>query len=526
MNDRLLGHVIGKLSIAVAWILVISLLAGPVLALGRRPWQPEPSIAAPGVRVRLRADPTNKPSSVRPPVEFLQEQPASVAINVTYNGSWSSQAQAAFQYAVDIWETQVSSPVPIEVVATWESLGPGILGSAGASTLYANFTDAPRSNTWYPVALANKLAGNDLDPSDPDIEASFNSSFSAWYFDTDGRPPAGKYDFASVVLHEIGHGLGFFGSMRVSSGQGSWGWGTSYPTIYDHFALNGSDQRLLDTNLFPNPSAVLGDELTSSDVYFDGANAVAAAAGANPKLYAPSTWRSGSSYSHLDESTYLAGTANALMTPSLSGAEANHNPGPITLGLFEDMGWATSADTPTPTNTATGTPTPTNTPTDTPTDTPTSTNTPTDIPTNTPTDTPTQTSTWTDTPTLTATSTHTPVPTDTATLSPTPSNTPNPTRTATSSPTHTPTPEPAASSTPTASATPTATPADTPTPEDICPDLAEPTGVGTEDLVVIVGAWHARPGDPNWDADYDLNSDGVIDVVDIAIVTASLGTCG
>jgi hypothetical protein len=27
------------------------------------------------------------------------------------------------------------------------------------------------------------------------------------------------------------------------------------------------------------------------------------------------------------------------MTPSLSGNEAIHDPGPITLGIFADMGW-------------------------------------------------------------------------------------------------------------------------------------------------------------------------------------------
>ncbi len=33
------------------------------------------------------------------------------------------------------------------------------------------------------------------------------------------------------------------------------------------------------------------------------------------------------------------GTPNALMTFSLTGNEAIHNPGPVALGMFRDMGW-------------------------------------------------------------------------------------------------------------------------------------------------------------------------------------------
>jgi len=35
--------------------------------------------------------------------------------------------------------------------------------------------------------------------------------------------------------------------------------------------------------------------------------------------------------------------ANSLMTPSLANSEANHNPGPVTISLFADLGWTTCA---------------------------------------------------------------------------------------------------------------------------------------------------------------------------------------
>ena len=95
-----------------------------------------------------------------------------------------------------------------------------------------------------------------------------------------------------------------------------------------------------DITNFPNNSTSLGSQLTSNNLYWDGAFGVAANAGSRPRLYAPSTWNSGSSYSHLNESTYGNGTVNSLMTPFLSQAEVIHNPGPIVLGMFEDMGWS------------------------------------------------------------------------------------------------------------------------------------------------------------------------------------------
>ncbi|HEX9658206.1 MAG TPA: hypothetical protein VGB89_14980, partial [Bacteroidota bacterium] len=187
--------------------------------------------------------------------------PQSATFIVQYNG-FSAPAQAAFQFAVDIWSQLVVSSVPIRVKANWVPLGPGVLGSAGANGLVRDFAGAPQPGTWYPMGLAEKLAGGAINhPDSADINANFSSAFSNWYFGTDGNPGSGQFDFVSVVLHELGHGLGFFGSMTVSSGQGSWGLGSGFPFIYDRFAQNGSGQSLLNTSLFPNPSVALGNQL-------------------------------------------------------------------------------------------------------------------------------------------------------------------------------------------------------------------------------------------------------------------------
>jgi hypothetical protein len=303
---------------------------------------------APGQVRTLRAAPIDyfTRTGVTEPRTRL-EAPRTANIVVTYTG-FTPQAQAAFQHAVNIWSSLITSTVPIEVVAEFAPLGSGVLGSAGANYVVRNFSGAPQANVWYPAGLANKLAGTDLftGTDNHDINASFSSSFT-WYYGTDGLAPAGQYDFVSVVLHELGHGLGFFGSANVSAGSGSWGL-SGFPTVYDLSVFNGSGQQIINTSLFPNPSAALAAQLQSNNLFWTGANGVAANGGASPKLYAPASWESGSSYSHLDEATYPAGNANSLMTPQLGSAEAIHNPGPITLGMFRDHGWTTSTPPTTP----------------------------------------------------------------------------------------------------------------------------------------------------------------------------------
>jgi hypothetical protein len=255
---------------------------------------------------------------------------------------WSTNARSAFEAAADIWETRISSSVPIEIHACWTELDPIYLGGSATDTYYKNFSGAPYWETWYSVSLANALSGSDLDISSPDIHHVYNRNF-AWYFGTDGYTPGDKYDFMTTALHEIGHGLGFEGSMTIDGGYGYWGWAqTSEPEVFDRFTENGSGQTLLS---FPNGSTSLGDQLTSNNVYFDGANANAANEGQRPKLYAPSTWKPGSSYSHLDE--IFNNTPNALMTYSMGKGESLHDPGPVTMGILHDIGWSVPNTAPT-----------------------------------------------------------------------------------------------------------------------------------------------------------------------------------
>jgi len=169
------------------------------------------------------------------------------------------------------------------------------------------------------------------------MHITYNSLFD-WYYGTDGNTPSNQYDLMTVVLHEICHGLNFSGTMRYSSGSGNWGGGTGYPNIYDYFMRDGSGTQLIDTSSYTNGSAALGSALTSNDIWFHGSQAMVANGNQRVKMYAPSTWSSGSSYSHLDFDTFN-NTANQLMVYAVSKGESVHDPGAVTKGLLEDLGW-------------------------------------------------------------------------------------------------------------------------------------------------------------------------------------------
>ena len=257
---------------------------------------------------------------------------ATATFRVTYHG-FSPAAKAAFQRAVNTWSHAVRSSSPITIDATYRPLGSGILGSAGPSSVFRDFSGAPKKNTWYVDALANKLHRGQLSGK-PDIVANFSSSFNNWSF-ASGPAPRGKYDFQSVVTHELGHGLGFLGAGSISNGKGTVKL-QGYPITYDRYTENGGGKALLS---YPSPSGTLASLLKGGNLYLDSPAIRAANGGNRAKIYAPGRYNPGSTYSHLDEGTYRAGNKNSLMTPQLGMHETIRTPGPIVLAAFRTFGW-------------------------------------------------------------------------------------------------------------------------------------------------------------------------------------------
>jgi len=277
-------------------------------------------------------------------------------INVNYSSNFPSDAQAAFQRAVEIWEMHIASPVTIRIDADWTSLQPNVLGGAGPTYVVLG-PNSDGQSTIFGGALADAVSGTDQSAGNPDIFAQFNSSRTDWHFG-EGPAPANTIDFTSIVLHEIGHGLHYFDFLNYNEGTGSYGFdfdgngqlegdeqspGPFGRRLVLEEQATGSLASLTNEARFPNPSEPLGDALTSNRLFFEGEEAIRGAQLGDgpipPKIYAPSPFEPGSSIAHLDELTYPAETANALMTPQIGTAETNRLPGAIVCGQLPDMGW-------------------------------------------------------------------------------------------------------------------------------------------------------------------------------------------
>ncbi|MBI3429939.1 MAG: fibronectin type III domain-containing protein [Actinobacteria bacterium] len=249
---------------------------------------------------------------------------------VNYN-NFPAWAKTDVQAAIDVWSANFSSTVPISVEATWgKSSSSAILGSARPGNYFSSFKNAPDSTLWYPSALANAIAGEDLDPSSPEIVIQANSDAS-WDPRNDGTPTKSEYDLESVFIHELGHGLGF---LSTSAFDPYFKFGIlDQPTVFDAYAQTPDGRRLSDIQ---SPSRELGLALTNT-LAWSGPLGTATNNGIKPLLYTPSRYEIGSSISHLDEATFSASSFNSIMTPDLSFGEVFRSPGPLLIAMLDDL---------------------------------------------------------------------------------------------------------------------------------------------------------------------------------------------
>jgi hypothetical protein len=282
---------------------------------------------------------------ILPPKKLLLQSEATLqGLNfIAYFGTISAEARHAAQYAMSLWSGYLKSDVPIRIFITEKPMGTGVLASAYPGSMLHGF-EGSTPNVLYPVALAEKIARKELNStSQYDIVVNISDNHSMWYYGTDGNTPANKYDLVTIVMHEITHGLGYTGSMKINElEQGEWGFfEQQMPTVYDLRVINASDNFLTNETLFRNPSLALRHNYTSNNLYFHSPiSLLNNPDDGNPRLYAPSSFHKGSSICHLDDDTYGPGNINSLMTHATAKAEAIHVPGPITISMLEEMGWS------------------------------------------------------------------------------------------------------------------------------------------------------------------------------------------
>jgi hypothetical protein len=256
-----------------------------------------------------------------------------------------------FRQAAKVWEAVIGSDVTITVAARFDPLTctatQAVLGSAGTTSVHRNFTGAPVGNTWYAQALANSLANRDLS-TNADISATFNADIDNnnnclknknWYYGLDGQRPAGTIELLSVVMHEIGHGLGFQTFVDVTTGA-------RFNNFNDAFMLNLEDHSLSTPKTWDQLTNAgrLASASKTSYLHWTGPQVTALVSnytgGINQghvRMYAPATISAGSSVSHFSNAV----APNELMEPIDTGPKTG--PG-LALPLLQDIGWAAFAD--------------------------------------------------------------------------------------------------------------------------------------------------------------------------------------
>ncbi len=262
----------------------------------------------------------------------------------------------AFTYAASLWGECINSGVTITIRAQMDPLTCtptfATLGSAGAVTVHRDFTNAPAANTWFSQALANSLNGADLDGGQPDVNATFNSSINGnpgclggrtWYYGFDGNPGVNETDFVTVVLHEIGHGIGFQTFIDDNTGARFMNRDDQYMRFMEQAGASPSMYTAM------NDAQRAAGNISDPNLRWTGASAnaehpnVPITAGLNGgllRLHGPNPTVAGSSLSHWT----TALTPNESMEPSYTGP--NHNMS-LALYLMEDMGWSIDDSPPT-----------------------------------------------------------------------------------------------------------------------------------------------------------------------------------
>lgn len=271
-----------------------------------------------------------------------------------------------FRAAAQYFETRINSAVEIRLEASFDPLTcserSGQLGGAGPLNAFINFTNAPRRNTAYVVALANALAGSDLDPGGNDIGAVFNSRISGdanclgganWWLGINAPAPARTISLYDTVLHEIAHGLGFLTFVDEDGGrlQGLQGRSFNDPYMLNLFDVVQNRNWGAMTDAQRSQSALNNGSLVWSGQNVErGAGVFTGGRNSNGQLrvFAPRTYDDGSSVSHWD----TAVGPNELMEPFATPTSNSC----ATLLAFKDLGWRTQNECTQGTNSDTAAP--------------------------------------------------------------------------------------------------------------------------------------------------------------------------
>ena len=252
-----------------------------------------------------------------------------------------------FNEAARIWGQLLADSVTITVTANFDPLvnctnTSGTLGQAGPDKVYL------RNGAWYPGPLYGALTAQS---SLATISATFSSTVGTsgclgghpFYYGFDHIYSRSAYaaDLLEVVLHELGHGLGFI-SFVNSDGSGiADSRGVDHLGIFDQFVFDETQGKFWPAMTASERAASV---LNDGNLVWNGASVnnqlgiltAGKTSGQHVRLYAPTTWNDGSSVSHWDTTA----SPNLLMEPFATGSTKGYTD--LTTCVLYDTGWTGS----------------------------------------------------------------------------------------------------------------------------------------------------------------------------------------
>jgi hypothetical protein len=256
-----------------------------------------------------------------------------------------------FNQAAAIWGAFLDSPVAIAVNSQFNPLTPctssgGVLGAAGPTSAFVLTGGIAGTGTVFPIAISNKLIGNDGNGAGAEINATFNSDVDTgclgagtrFYYGLDNATPPGRTNLLVVLLHELGHGLG---SLSFTAENGAFLGST--PDIWARYQLDRS-VGLLWTQM--NDAQRAASSINPNNVLWNGANVRIASgflttardADGRVEMFTPNPFQGGSSVSHWNSTA----SPNLLMEPAINvGLPLDLD---LTRQQMRDIGWFRDSD--------------------------------------------------------------------------------------------------------------------------------------------------------------------------------------
>ncbi len=313
--------------------------------------------ALPGVT--LTVDEVLPPDEATPAGAALQLAPADPLTTsagsflVCHDAGVPADVIADVVTALVQWSAALDITGPtIAVDFVWTPLsGSGSLGVAGPTEFLVD-ARLPLADTGYPLALANELldtdhngpgCGDDHSEMALYLNSTAGGDGSLWNIGDDTANDA-QVDLSTVVLHEVGHGLGIVSSAQLVNDVVQWPRTNSPRYVYDAFFAECITESAAgcDDELVPITSSE-SNRLRGARLWFR-------TLGIEPlELHAPTEWSGGSSVSHLDELRYSVTSGFGLMTPYLRRGESFDAIDPALQSLVQTMGWSLAATPTAPT---------------------------------------------------------------------------------------------------------------------------------------------------------------------------------